>query len=186
MQGGIRLEDILNQRLRNDAVHPRAGRNDVVEVNLVLDDNQRTHLAARHMLQRENHLVDNQLGVALPHRQCRAVKYGVVAQLFQNAPDFGLKQHNQQHRPGVDHPREQSVNGAHAEHVAQPCGQQQNDDTLDGLRHARLPDVHEQLINDDGQQQDIDQVDQTRPVEYVPQDCGYLFPNRVQGTSSHL
>ena len=164
----------------------RAGRDDVVQANLVFNDNQRANLAPGHMFQREDHFVDNQLGIAFLRNPARSVEDAVVAQLFQNAPDFGLKQHNQQHRPGVDHPREQGVNGAHAEHVTQPCGQQQNDDTLDGLRHARLPDVHEQLINDDGQQQDIDQVDQTRPVEYVPQDCGYLFPNRVQGTSSHL
>ena len=129
------------------------------------------------MLQREDHFVDNQFGVARLHERGRAVKHAVVAQLFQNAPDFGLKQHDQQHRPGVNHPRQQRVDGAHAEHVAEPCRNQQNDDPLDRLRHARLPDVHEQLINDDGQQQDIDQVDQTRPVEYVPQDCGYLLPS---------
>ena len=34
-------------------------------------------------------------------------------------------------------------------------------------------------------QENIDQVDQTRPVEYAPQHCRKLFGNCVHGVSSH-
>ena len=43
----------------------RAGRDDVVQADLVFNDNQRANLAAGHMFQREDHFVDNQLGIAL-------------------------------------------------------------------------------------------------------------------------
>lgn len=86
----------------------RAGRDDVVQADLVFNDNQRANLAPGHMFQREDHFVDDQLGIAFLRNPARSVEDAVVAQLFQNAPDFGLKQHNQQHRPGVDHPREQA------------------------------------------------------------------------------
>ena len=65
MERRVRLKDIFNQRLRDEAVHMRAGRDDVVQADLVFNDNQRANLAPGHMFQREDHFVDDQLGIAL-------------------------------------------------------------------------------------------------------------------------
>ena len=78
------------------------------------------------------------------------------------------------------------MNRAHTQYITQPCCGEQNQNALEHLGYAGLTDIYEQFVYDDGQQQDINQVDEARSVEYIPQNRGYLFPNRVQDTSSHL
>ena len=136
----------------------------------------------RHARERKHHFLHDRVRAVRVLAAAGRIQYGVVAQLLQYAADFRLEEHEEHDGAGVDDPAQQRVQRAHAQHVAEPPGHEHHDDALDDLRDARLPGMPDQRIEEEGQQRDVNHIDQAQPVHNVPHHRGQLLGYRAHTT----
>ncbi len=165
MQGRVRVEDALQDLGRQLAVDAHAGCRVVLQPHLTLERDQRSDPALREPLDGADRFQDRaveELGVEAREGTPEVAQ---PAHLVEGAAQLGLEQHDDRQNRDGSRVLEEPAQQDQVQLVGGQADDAQHDQADDELRGLRPLHEAQQLVEDEGDRQDVDDLDRADPPE---------------------
>ena len=161
VEGGLVPKQILQQLAGHGAVQGGSGLDHVVQQIFPLKDHEGPHLVLGHGGVGLHRLPDGGLHVVGGGGALAAEHAGQLpaAQPLQHPADLRLKQDDQGQDAPLHHPVQHPAGGGELQPVGRGDGHDQHQDALDDPAGAALPHDPQQLVDGNGQDGDVNQIE---------------------------
>ena len=158
VHGRLDEKDVFKKLVGNVRVQNGAAAHHVVQQDLPLEHDQRAGAGLGHLRAGQDRLADHALQRALRLRPGKKQGQTAAAHLLEHAPDLRLKQDDERQNAPFHHPAHDVANAGEVEDRREPQHRQKDQNAFEQVRHPRGLDKIQQLVQNDGHEQDIQNI----------------------------